>query len=100
MEDTIIEKDKLPIEFQSDEEIKALCLFLVKEIYGEYASSAQLFEDVDGFWILFIPNKKVVLYCSQTIKEMYAILMDDYEGYILYSSVVSDQNQFKSSEVN
>jgi hypothetical protein len=92
--DTIIEKDKLPIEFQTEEEIKNLCLFFVKEIYGNYASSAQLFKDVDGFWVLFIPNKKVVLYCSQTIKEMYDIILEEYEGYILYSTVLSNSSQF------
>lgn len=100
MEDIIIKKEQLPIEFQSNEEIKSLCLFLVKEIYGDYAASAEIFVDVDGLWILFLRDKKCVYSVGESIKEIYDGLLEEYEGYVLYSISVRDQNQFSSAELN
>lgn len=100
MEDTIIKKAELPIEFQSDKEIKELCLFLVKEIYGDYASSVELFMDVDTQWVLFIRDKLLVMMCENSLKQIYDNLLEEYEGYMLYSMSVRDQKQFKSTDLN
>lgn len=100
MEDTIIKKAELPIEFQSDKEIKELCLFLVKEIYGEYANSVELFMDVDTQWVLFIRDKLLVMMCENSLKQIYDNLLEEYEGYMLYSMSVRDQKQFKSTDLN
>jgi len=96
MKDIAYNKETLPVELQTDDQVKALILFLVKEIYGSFAFDANLIKDVDGMWILFLPSRKTTLYYETSLKKMYDVLMEEYEGYILYSTATSEYSQFKN----
>lgn len=85
----------------TDQEMKDQIIFFVKEVYGNYGSKCKVYKDDegDGLWIAFLPEKKVTLFADVSLKKIYDLAFDEYEGYILYGFNVNS-NQFDPMEVN